>query len=298
MELKMRVSRLGIIIIILTTVLIGTNCSYYNRILARKNLVDGANAYKNRKFQEAERLFGEAVSRDPQGITTEGRAAQLFLARTIHSEYIGNRMNKQLAEVAIKEYQRALEIDPKDQSSFKAVANLYESLGREEEGLKWVTARATNEQIPDEQRSEALTSLAAKKNNCANEISDTEATKKTVSKDGKQVFEFVKPANEADFQTLKQCATEGLQLAEKAVALDQNSDSAYSYLTSLLIQNMRVAEMEGNKGAAADFKAKSDVAKERFTALAEGRRQKEQEAIEKKKAEAEAAAAAANKKKK
>ncbi len=292
----MRVSRLGIIIIILTTVLIGTNCSYYNRILARKNLVDGANAYKNRKFQEAERLFGEAVSRDPQGITTEGRAAQLFLARTIHSEYIGNRMKKQLAEVAIKEYQRALEIDPKDQSSFKAVANLYENLGREDESLKWVTARASNEQIPDEQRSEALTSLAAKKNNCANEISDTEATKKTITKDGKSIFEFVKPASDADFQTLKQCAAEGLQLAEKAVALDQNSDSAYSYLTSLLIQNMRAAEMEGNKGAAADFKAKSDVAKERFTALAEVRRQKEQEAIEKKKAEAEAAAA--NKKKK
>nr|MBA2735396.1 hypothetical protein [Pyrinomonadaceae bacterium] len=179
-----------------------------------------------------------------------------------------------------------------------AVANLYESLGRGEEGLKWVTARATNEQIPDEQRSEALTSLAAKKNNCANEISDTEATKKTITKDGKPLFEFVKPASDADFQTLKQCATEGLQLAEKAVALDQNSDSAYSYLTSLLIQNMRVAEMEGNKGAAADFKAKSDVAKERFTALAEVRRQKEQEVIEKKKAEAEAAAAAANKKKK
>jgi len=296
MELKMRVSRLGIFLIILTTVIIGTNCSYYNQILARKNLVDGANAYKGRKFEEAERLFREAVSRDPEGKTTEGRAAQLFLARTIHSRFIGNRIDKAKADEAIKEYQRALQIDPKDQSSFKAVANLYENLGRDEEALQWVTARANNEQIPPEQRSEALTSLAAKKNNCANEISDTEATKKTVSKDGKQVFEFVKPANEADFQTLKQCATEGLQLAEKAVALDQNSDSAYSYLTSLLIQNMRTAEMEGNKGAAADFKAKSDVAKERFTALAEVRRQKEQEAIEKKKAEAEAAAA--NKKKK
>jgi len=110
----MRVSRLGIIIIILTTVLIGTNCSYYNRILARKNLVDGANAYKNRKFQEAERLFRETVKLDEKGTTTEGRAAQLFLARTIHSEYIGNRMDKQLAEDAIKEYQRALEIEFED----------------------------------------------------------------------------------------------------------------------------------------------------------------------------------------
>ena len=293
----MRFSRLSLFIIILTTVLIGTNCSYYNQILARKNLVDGASAYKNRKFQEAERLFREAISRDPEGTTLEGKAAQLFLARTIHSVFIGNRGDKDKADEAIREYQRALTIDPKDQSSFKAVANLYENLNKDAEWLKWVTERANNGQIPDEQRSEAFTSLAARKNTCANDISDTEATKKTVTKDGKQIFEFVKPANEADFQTLKQCAAEGVQLAQKAVDLDQNSDSAYSYLTSLLIQNMRVAEMEGNKQAAADFKTKSDTAKEKFTALAEVKRQKEQAEAERKKAEEEAAAAAANKKK-
>lgn len=291
----MRVSRLGIIIIILTTVIMGTNCSYYNRIIARKNLVDGANAYKNRKFEEAERLFREAVSRDPEGATTEGKAAQLFLARTIHSAYIGNRKETDRAEEAISQYQRALVVDPKDQSSFKAVANLYENLNKNDEWLKWVTERANNGNIPPEQRSEALTSLAAKKNTCANDISDTEATKKTVTKDGKQVFEFVKPANEADFQNLRQCSTEGLELAKKAVELDQNSDSAWSYLTSLSIQNMRVAEMEGRKEDAAKFKAESDVAKEKFTALAEAKRKKEQEEAERKKAEEEAAAA--NKKK-
>jgi tetratricopeptide (TPR) repeat protein len=265
--------------------------------MGRKNLVDGANAYKNRKFQEAEALFREAVSRDPEGATTEGKAAQLFLARTIHSEYIGSRKETGKAEEAIREYQKALKVDPKDQSSFKAVANLYENLGQDDQWLKWVTERANNEQIPNEQRSEALTSLAAKKNSCANDISDTEATKKTVTKDGKQVFEFVKPANPADFDKLKQCAREGVELSGKAVELDPNSDSAWSYQTSLLVQNMRAAEMEGDKKTAEEFKAKSDVAKEKFTALAEARRKKEQEEAERKKAEEEAAAATANKKK-
>lgn len=292
----MSFSRLSLFVFIITTVLIGTNCSYYNRIVGRKNLVDGANAYKNRKFADAERLFREAVSRDPQGSTTEGRAAQLFLARTIHSEFIGNRQHKEKAEEAIREYQKILQIDPKDQSSFKAVANLYENLGRDDEWQKWVTARANNEQIPPEQRSEAYTSLAAKKNTCANDISDTEATKKTVTKEGKQVFEFVKPADAADFETLKQCAAEGLQLASRAVELDPNSDSAWSYQTSLLIQNMRVAEMEGDKARAEQYKVQSDAAKEKFTALSEARRQREQEEADRKKAEEEAAAAA-NKKK-
>ena len=285
----MRFSRLGLILFVFSTVLIGANCSYYNQIIARKNLVDGANAYQGRKFQEAENLFREAIARDPDGSSIEGRTAQLFLARTIHSEYIGNRKETAKAEEAIKEYQKVLAIDPKDQSSFKAVANLYENLGKDDEWLKWVTERTTNQNVPPAQRSEALTSLAAKKNTCANDISDTEATKKTVTKDGKQVFEFVKPESPEDFAKLKQRAAEGLELSSKAVELDPNSDSAWSYQASLLVQNMRVAEMEGNKEQAEKFKAQSDEAREKFTALAEAKRQKEQEEADRKKAEAEAA---------
>lgn len=285
----MRFSRLGLFVFILSTVLIGTNCNYYNRIIARKNLVDGANAYQGRRFQEAQELFREAVGRDPNRETIEGKTAQLFLARTLHSEYIGNRKRVDLAEQAIQEYQKVLASDPKDQSAYKAVANLYENLGKDDEWLKWVTERTTNEQVPPEQRAEALTSLAAKKNTCANDISDTEETKKTVTKDGKPAFEFVKPANQADFDTLKQCAQEGVQMTSKAVQLDPNSDSAWSYHTSLLIQNMRIAEMEGNKEQAAQYKSQSDQAKERFTALAEAKRQKEEAEEARKKAEAEAA---------
>ena len=285
----MRFSRLGLFVFILSTVLIGTNCNYYNRIIARKNLVDGAAAYQGRKFQDAQGLFREAVARDPQLTTIEGKTAQLFLARTLHSEYIGNRKNTELAEQAIAEYQKVLQVDPKDQSAYKAVANLYENLGKNDEWLQWVTARANNEAVPSEQRAEALTSLAAKKNSCANDISDTEETKKTVTKDGKPAFEFVKPADQAKFEELKKCAQEGIEMTQKAVQLDPNSDSAWSYHTSLLIQNMRVAEMEGNKEQAAQYKTQSDDAKEKFTALAEARRQKEEAEAERKKAEAEAA---------
>lgn len=288
----MRLSRLGILVLISVTVLLGANCSYYNRIIARKNLVDGATAYKDRKFDQAEQFFRDAVSRDPEGTTPEGKAAQLFLARTLHSRYIGDRQNTGKAEDAIAEYKKALAVDIKDQSSFKAVANLLDNLNRNDESLQWVTDRANNEQVPPDQRAEAFSSLASKKNTCANEISDTDATKKTVTKDGKQVFEFVKPANPADFDRLKQCADEGLQLATKATELDPNSDSAWSYRASLLVQKMRVAEMEGNKEQQEQFKTQSDEAKEKFTALAEAKRKKEEEeAAAKKKAEEDAAAA-------
>jgi len=259
--------------------------------MARKNLVDGSKAYKDRKFPEAEQLFRDAVGRDPKGDYVEGRTAQLFLARTLHSEFIGDRSNKAKAEAAIAEYQKSLVQDPNDQSSYKAIASLYENLQRTDDWLDWVTKRSQNQSIPPEQRAEALTSLAAKKNTCANDITDTEQTKKTITKDGKQAFQFVKPANQADYDTLKKCIDEGTALIDQAVALEtpqvKNAksidikgmkdaelkkaqdmlkvfESARSYKTSLLIQNMRLAEMDGRTPDKDRFKAESDTAKAGF----------------------------------
>src|SRR5258706_11690319 len=216
----MRFSRTGVIVLLSLMVLMGANCSYYSRVMARKNLVDGSKAYKDRKFPEAEALFRAAVNRDPKGEYVEGRTAQLFLARTLHSEFIGDRQRKDLAQAAITEYQKALAQNPKDQSSYKAIASLYENLQMSDQWLDWVTKRANDKSIPPEQQAEALTALAAKKNTCANDISDTEQTKKTITKDGKQTYQFIKPANQNDYTTLVKCVQEGTDLINQAVALE------------------------------------------------------------------------------
>ena len=395
--------------------------------MARKNLVDGSEAYKGRKFPEAEAFFRAAVARDPNGETLEGKTAQLFLARTLHSEYIGNRsfsfgetdflgpkglalteklragadplskwlytqlspdtikqydaynaaptntddnikkkndlakshlnqlatdlnkiinsgqsiydparfagvnlsdftkqymaqpnltpdkiirLNRLLledaypneiarrpkAEDAIAEYQKALALKPDDQSSYKAIASLYENLQRTDDWLKWVSTRSQNTSIPPEQRAEALTSLAAKKNTCANEITDTEQTKKTVTKDGKQVFQFVRPANQQDLDTLKACVTDGVALIDQAMALEPQAvktagslnikgmsdqelsqklellkvfESARSYKASLLFQAMRLAEMEGRTADRDRLKTEADAARASFLELSD-----------------------------
>jgi len=282
----MRLSRLGILFLILLTVLIGANCGYYNRIIARKNLVDGGTAYQNRKFQDAEQYFRNAVARDPE--SKEGKTARLFLARTLHSEFIGDRANTAKAEEAIKEYKAVLAEDISDQSSFNAVANLLENLKRDDEWLKWVTERGTNEQVPAEQRAEALTKLAAKKYSCANEISDQEPVKKTVKKDGKDVFQFTKPEDPATFETFRKCVQEGADLANRAEKLNTNSDAVWSYKANMLAQQMRLAEMDGNTQQRDAIKADADKAKARFTELAVAKKEKEAAAEREKKAKEEA----------
>ncbi len=288
----MRFSRVGTLVLILSTVLIGANCSYYDRIITRKNLVDGGKAYKDRKFEQAEQLFRDAIARDPQITTNEAKTAQLFLARTLHSEYIGNRQVEAKANEAIQEYKKVLAGDVSDQSSFNAVANLLENLNRDDEWLQWVTDRTNDEKVPPVQRAEALTKLAAKKYSCANDISDVEPVKKTVTKDGKPSFVFSKPPNPEDYEKLKQCTAEGTELVNRAEKLDTNSDAVWSYKANMLYQQMRLAEMEGNMAEKDRLKAEADKGKERFTELANIKKAKE-DAL---KAEQEAKEAAANKK--
>ncbi len=300
----MRISRLGIFVLITLTVFISTNCSVYNRIMARKNLVDGAEAYKNRKFAEAEEKFRIAVDYDPERVSTESKTAQLFLARTIHSEFAGNRSKKDRARLAIEEYRKALESflasykeskaafeqnanDEKAKKQYeqdsetvgsivRAVANLYENLQEDAKWREWQLKTAQNKDYPDDTRANAYIALGAKQNSCANDISDNEPVKKTVVKEEGAVFEFVKPEDDETFDKLKECISKGTEYIDKALELSKNSESGWSYKTSLLVQNMRLAEMNGEDEKKEEFKKEADEAKEKFQKLADERRKKEE----------------------
>ena len=316
----MRISRAGILVLIAFTILTGAGCG---KILARKDLVDGAQAYKDRKFDEAEALFRSAVERDP-----EQKTAQLFLARTLHSQYAADRTKTPKAEEAINEYKKTIEEYKKslaesnsllsgDRSpcsysdfevrkmeadrraafeslkvvgdSLKAVANLLDTLQRPDERLQWLNQWGDDASLPGCLRAEAYTSLAAKENTCANDITENPNVKKTVTKDGKSVFSFTKPENPAEFETLKQCIQRGTDLINKALELDQTSDSIWSYKTSLLNQNMRLAEMENRMPDRDRFKAEYDQSKEKFTELARAKKERLDAEEAAKKAEEEAA---------
>ena len=293
----MRLSRFGLLFLIAASVLVGSNCGYYSRIMSRKDLVDGSEAYKARKFAEAESLFRRAASRDPEGATQEGRFAQVFLARTLHSQFIGNRQVTAKAEEAIAEYKKALQLNPNDQSSYKAVASLYENLQKQNEWQNWVSERSSNTNIEPHYRAEALTALAAKQNTCANEISDTEATKKTVKgPDGKEIYQFVKPSEEAQFTQLKECVSKAQDLISQAMAAEPDVvknaksadlksmtdeqltelldkikafESARSYRASIAIQASRVAEMEGRNEDRDRLKTEAESYRKDYADLSE-----------------------------
>ncbi len=246
----MRSSRFAALVLVAGAVLLTTNCSFYSRIMARKNLVDGSIAYKDRKFAEAEELFKLAASRDPEGLTLEGRTAQLFLARTLHSRFIGNRQEKGLAEQAVVEYKKAVpqvvneyteakkaydanNAGSAEQKRFSAalsgvnstvsaIPSLLDSLEKKDEAIAFQTEVGANASMPETARTRALVSLGLKYNTCANDITDTEKTKKTVKKDGKDVFQFVKPEAPEELTKLKECVAKGQEYFNQTEALESS----------------------------------------------------------------------------
>jgi hypothetical protein len=308
----MRFSRAGILVLITIIGLTGGGCTFWNQIKARQDLVDGAAAYQNKKFDEAEALFRDAVQRDPDQLL-----GQLFLARTLHSQFAANRDLTQKADAAIAEYKKvvpkykadvaakkqARDANPGDEkaqkdyndtvailnSTISAVANLLDTTGKPDEWKAWQNEIANDTGLPNETRAAALTSMAAKENTCASDITGVEPVRKTVKVDNKDEYQYIKPTDSAQYEQLKGCIQRGTELINKALELDKNSDSIWSYKTSLLIQDMRLAEMDGRKPDEARLKAEAEQAKAEFTRLAEIKRKAKEAEDERKRLEAEAA---------
>lgn len=277
----MKISRVGILLLIAAAIISNTGCSMVNRVFARNELNDGAKAYKERKFDIAEAKFRRSLELHPNDALTEK-----FLARTLHQQFLANRtQNAQKGEQAIELYQKMLQQNPNDEDTNRAVSNLIELIRGQDALVQWMTQRANDPQVDPVNRADAFTSLASKRYNCANE--KTEAAKQSVTKGLKMEYVFKKPENPAEFEELKQCTADGTRLIDQALALNQNSDSTWSYKASLLVQQARIAEMDGNTAERERLMKESDTAKQRFQALSAEKAQKKAEEEERKKAEEE-----------
>ncbi|MCS6873899.1 MAG: hypothetical protein N2Z23_10890 [Pyrinomonadaceae bacterium] len=288
----------------------GTSCAIWYKIKTQQHLVDGTQSYQNKNYDEAEAHFREAVRLSP-----DEPLGSLFLARTLHAQYISSRKQEK-ADEAIAEYKkvipklkdelsrlkRTLENSPNDDklvrnyknvqellsSSISAVGNLLETMQRMDEWRAWQTQIAEDTTLPDNVRAAAYTLLASKENTCANEITSNPPVRKTIKVDGKEEYQYVKPTDAKTYEQLKGCISRGKELIDKALALDKASDSIWSYKTALLIQEQRLAEMDGRKEDKERLKQEADKAKAEFTRLAELKRKQKEEEEAKRKAQEEA----------
>jgi tetratricopeptide (TPR) repeat protein len=285
----MKLSQARAALFLLALAALATNTGCINRIRAKNQLNEGARAYKSGHFQEAEEHFRRAKELDPEQKNTD-----FFIARSIQSQYkpgVDNPENKQLAQAAIDQYMKVLQQDPNNpqaELAYSSIAYLYKATGQEDKQIDWITKRANDPNAPPDKRAQALIVLASMKWQCSYNVTEQTNNKATVMKDNKALVQYKKPKEQKDFDQAKQCAADGLKLAEQAISLDPNNEQAWSYKTNLLLELGKLDEMDGKTDQATQDRKQANDAQQKTLELSEANKKKKDEE-EKAKAEKEKA---------
>ncbi len=265
-------ARLALLILVL---LVGTpGCGIINRIRAKNEINEAARSYKSGRFAEAQQHAERALALYP-----DDKNAPVFIARSIHAQYkqgVDTPENIKKAEGAIEAYKFILAKDKNNDEAYKAVAFLLGQLGKQDEQIAWIRQRATDESVDASKRSESYTFLANKDWECSFQITEQKSNQKTVERDGKTVIQWVKPEAAGEYDKANMCVTRGLENVETAIKLDPNNEKAWGYKTNLLLEKVKLSEMDGKPEDKAMYAKQADEAQKRTTQLSEQKKKEEE----------------------
>ncbi len=267
-------SRIGAIAVLVLFTTAGAGCTLVNKVRAKNELNETARSYREGRFEEAEQHAKRALALDPSNKT-----APIFIARVIHQQYkpgVDQPDNIQKARDAIAAYQQILAKDPNNEEAYKAISVLYAAIKDEAKLREWISARANDPNMPSEKRAEAYAILAGKDWDCSFKITELPDVKSTSTEGGSAKVTYKKPKEQKDFDTIQQCVARGLQEAETAIKYDPNNESAWSYKTNLLIEDAKIADMNGDATKKDQYTKQAETAQKRASELAEERRKKEE----------------------
>src|SRR6267142_6261890 len=149
----MKLSQTRIAISLAILVVTTSGCGLINKVRAKNQLNEAAQAYHDGHFDQAEQHSRRALELDP-----DSKSAPLFIARTIHAQFrpgVQSPDNIAKANEAIQAYQQILAKDPKNEEAFKAIAYLYGAIKEEDKLRAWLTSRASDSGVEPDKRAEA-----------------------------------------------------------------------------------------------------------------------------------------------
>ena len=269
-------SRIGATAILALFVAASAGCTLVNKLRAKSELNDSAQAYKDGHIEEAEQHAKRALYLDPDNPT-----APIFVARIIHQQYkqgVDTPENIAKAREAIEAYKQVLQKDKSNEEAYKAISVLFAFTKDEQHLRDWILARANDTSMSNEKRADAYAILSGKDWDCSFRITELPDVKQTTAEAGSAKVTYKKPKEQKDLDKIQRCVVQGLQEAETSIKLDANNESAWSYKTNLLLEAAKIADMNGEADKKVQFQKQADVAQKRATALSEERRKKEEAA--------------------
>ena len=120
--------------------------------------------------------------------------------------------------------------------------------------------------------------LASKDWDCSFKITELPTNKvTTIAAGNRATVSYKKPKEQKDFDMAQSCVKRGLEEAETAIKLDPASESAWSYKTNLLLEAIKLADMDGKTDQKAELEKQRDVAQKRTNTLSEANQKKKEE---------------------
>ncbi len=236
-----------------------------NKLIAKDLLNQGAREYNKGRFEKAERIFKEAMERDPDFVQ-----AKLFYATAIRSRVSNEDGEEQIktAKMAIEAYKELLKPEndarlkdrDRDQT-YAFIADLYKTLDDQESYREWLRKRVELPNQKSTTKAECLYSIGVTYWNDASRIS-----KKYETQVPGKLPEVAKPDKwkKEDIDALLKAAQEGLKYIEKAIAADPQYANAYSY-KSLLLKEQAKATTDAQ--LVAQLEKDAQIAVEKFQEL-------------------------------
>lgn len=211
--------------------------------LVKHELDEAARAYREGNFAEAQARSEKAMQLDPQNKT-----APMYVARTIHAQYKPGDFtpeNVAKAREAIIAYQRILQRFHGDDEAYKAVAYLYGAIKDYDRQREWIVERAGDVSLANDKRAEAFIVLASKDWDCSFAFTESPKIKVIIVKGNKEYVSYRMPKERVEFERAQACADHGMEMANMAITLAPENESAWAYKTNLFLELSKLAEMSG-----------------------------------------------------
>ncbi len=202
---------------------------------ARDQLNKGVNAFKNAAYPQAVEHFKRAIQLDPTFLN-----ARLYLASAYMSQYVPgaeSEENKRNAEAATKGFMEVLERDPNNTLAVESLGSLAFNQKQFDEAKKWY-----NKLIQlDPNKKEAYYNIAVIDWTRAFQP-DSEVRAKTGMRPEEPGPIKDKKAREELKAKVEEPIKEGIEMLQKALAIDPNYDDAMGYLSLLYRQQADIAD--------------------------------------------------------
>jgi tetratricopeptide (TPR) repeat protein len=233
----MRVNKKWLVIVALLAAIPASGCGFITKLRARDALNKGVKNFVDQKYDDAAKLFEEAIRLDPQF-----SVARSYLATTYASQFVPGSpdpKSQEMAQKAITTFQGILETEGNNTNAMLSIASLYYQLKDSDKSKEW----CRKIQSIDPQNAESLYRIA---------VIDYDDS---VSKTGLQ-------GESVEFLTNEQKEHTLMDIDEGLKAVDQALTIRADYFDALEYQNLlwrEKAKFEKDKVKKAELTRQADL---------------------------------------